>query len=184
MRGEKLLSYKEYEPLCKEFEIEWIAPLCVMRNAEYSHLVVELQNNKYLIKEGQGVGEGIVVKNYLWQNSHGNQVWAKLVTNSFKEVNAKVMGATMKNMREMVEQEIVNKYVTRHLVEKVYAKIANAEGGWQSKFIPRLLQTVFYDLVKEETWEFVKEMKLPTVNFKTLGMLTTMKVKELLPEVF
>ena len=60
-------------------------------------------------------------------------------------------------LSKMVEQEIADKYVSKHLVDKVYAKIVNEMEGWNSKYIPRLLQTVFYDLINEEIWNIVKE---------------------------
>ena len=94
------------------------------------------------------------------------------------------MGHTVKNMKQMTEQEICDGYVTKHLIDKVYAKIVNEMEGWNSKYIPRLLQTVFYDLVNEEIWNIVKKMKNPTINFKTLNTLAILKIKEIKPELF
>ena len=56
--------------------------------------------------------------------------------------------------------------------------------GWSSKYIPRLLQETFYDLIKEESWDFVKEFKFPTINFKTLQTLCILRIKEIRPELF
>jgi len=75
-------------------------------------------------------------------------------------------------------------YVTKHLVDKVYAKIVNEMDGWSSKYIPRLLGIVFYDLVNEELWNIIKKKKNPTINFKTLNILTVLKIKEIKPELF
>lgn len=93
------------------------------------------------------------------------------------------MGASPIEGKKMVEEEIANKFVTKALCEKVFAKIEN-ESGWSSKFIPRLFNTVYYDLVKEDCWEFVKDNKNPTINFATLQHITFKKVKEHLPHVF
>jgi len=46
------------------------------------------------------------------------------------------------------------------------------------------LNTVYYDLVKEESWNFIKEFKNPTIDFKQLLRETTTKIKELKPEIF
>jgi len=73
--------------------------------------------------------------------------------------------------------------VTGSLVEKEYSKIS-VESGWTSKMIPKLLGTVFYCLIKEEAWEFVKELKNPTIDFKRLQALTFARVKEIKPELF
>jgi len=56
--------------------------------------------------------------------------------------------------------------------------------GWSSKYIPRLLGIVFYDLVNEELWNIIKKKKNPTINFKTLNILTVLKIKEIKPELF
>src|SRR5690606_24840082 len=107
----------------------------------------------------------------------------KIVTSEFKEKHAKVMGKSTIEGKKMVEEEIVEKFVTKALCEKVYSKIEN-ESGWSSKMIPRLLNTVYYDLVKEDCWEFIKAYKNPTINFGTLQHFTFKKVKENLPHVF
>ena len=181
---DKYVSYKEYESLLKAYRLDFIPPLCKMNNATYDALLTELDKNGYLVKDGEGSGEGIVIKNYDFKNCFGRTVWAKIVSQKFKDRHPVEMGVTVKQMKEMAEQAIVDKYVTKHLVDKVYAKIVNEMNGWSSKYIPRLLQTVFYDLVTEETWNFVKDMKMPTVNFKTLNTLTIIAIKKLKPELF
>ncbi len=182
--SESYLPYDEYQPLLDVFDIDYIPPLCVMNNATYENLLVEIDNNKFLIREGMGCGEGIVIKNYNYQNKYGRTTWAKIITNVFKEKHTKEMGATVKNMKQMTEQAICDDYVTKHLVDKVYAKIVNEMEGWNSKYIPRLLSTVFYDLINEEMWSIIKKLKNPTINFKTLNTLVIMKIKELKSELF
>ena len=88
------------------------------------------------------------------------------------------------NILKMIEQEICDKYVSKHLVEKVYSKIVNEMDGWNSRYIPRLLNTVFYDLVNEELWNVVKKMKNPIINFKTLNTLVVIHIKVLKSELF
>jgi hypothetical protein len=85
---------------------------------------------------------------------------------------------------EIVEEKIAAKYVTQALVDKVEAKIVNEMGGWSSKYIPRLINTVWYDVVTEETWNFVKEFKNPKIDFKVLSHYVTAKIKELKKELF
>lgn len=181
---EEFLEYAEYSEILAEYDIEYIPPVCILKNATYDGLLKELDNNLYLIREGEGCGEGVVLKNYSYQNRFGRVCWAKMVTNSFKEKHVKEMGAPIKECKQMIEQEICDTYVNKPLVDKVYAKIANAENGWQSRYIPRLLSTVYYDLVNEELWDAVKKMKNPTINFRTLNTLTIIKIKALRPELF
>lgn len=47
-----------------------------------------------------------------------------------------------------------------------------------------LLNTVFYDLVREETWNFVKRHKQPKIDFKVLNRYAIQKIKQLKPELF
>lgn len=182
--SDKFLPYEQYAEILAPYDIEYIPPICILRNATYDALLKEMDNNRFLIQEGEGIGEGIVLKNYSYQNRFGRVCWAKMVTNIFKEKHVKEMGATVKNCKQMVEHDIVDTYVDKHLMDKVYAKIVNDMQGWSSRYIPRLLQTVFYDLVNEEMWDAIKKMKNPTINFKTLNTITILKIKELRPELF
>lgn len=50
--------------------------------------------------------------------------------------------------------------------------------------IPRLLNVVFYSLVKEDAWEFVKEHNFPSIDFKRLKHFVFARTKELRPDLF
>lgn len=181
---DEYLDYDQYSEDLLEAGIDVIPPICIIKNASYENLIHELENNVFLIQEGRGYGEGIVIKNYDYQNRFGKTVWAKIVSNQFKEKHVKTMGATVKNVKELIESVIVEEFVTKHLVDKTYAKIVNEMEGWNSRYIPRLLGTVYYDLINEESWNFIKKFKNPTINFKRLNQLCILKIKELKPELF
>lgn len=183
MEGEQYLPYDEYSQILEIFNIDYIPPICKIENPSYERLINQLEKNGYLIEDGKGVGEGIVIKNYDYRNRFGRTVWAKIVTNEFKAKHAKVHGAQEIKETKLIESDIVSKYVTKSLIEKELAKIEN-ENGWSSKQIPRLLNTVFYCLVSEESWNFVKEFKQPTIDFKRLNYFTVKQIKELKPEIF
>ncbi len=183
MNGEEYLPYDEYKPLLDEFGIEYIPPICKVENPTYERLINQLEKNGYLIEDGQGTGEGIVIKNYNYKNKFGRTTWAKIVKNEFKAKHQKTDVCQIKE-NKIIEEEIVAKFVTVALIEKELAKIENESDGWSSKFIPRLLNTVFYCLVKEECWNFVKEFKNPTVDFKRLSFFTTCRIKEAMPHLF
>lgn len=183
MDDENYLSYDTYKPMLEEFGIEYIPPICKVNNPSYELIVSQLDKNGYLIKDGSGVGEGIVVKNYDYKNKFGRVVWGKIVTNEFKAKHSKCQ-ITELNGSTLIEETICNRYVTKALAEKEYAKIITESEGWNPKYIPRLLNTVYHCLVTEECWNFVKEFKNPTVDFKRLQFFCTQRVKELLPNVF
>lgn len=179
----RYLSFDEYEPLMKEYEIDYIPPICTIKNASYEQIINQLIKNVFLVEDGKGTGEGIVLKNYDYRNKYNRQTWAKIVTSEFKEKHSKEMGASELEGKKMVEVEIAEKYVTQALCEKVYAKIEN-DGGFTSKNIPQLLNVIYYDIVKEECWNFVKEHRNPTINFKTLQRFVFAKVKEKMSNLF
>jgi hypothetical protein len=182
-KKERLLSYDEYSEGLIAAGINVIAPIAIIKNGNIDHFTECLSKAHYLVKDGEGSGEGVVIKNYDYTNKYGRQTWAKIVTNEFKAKHHIAMGAPTVGC-EVVEEKIAAKYVTQALVDKVEAKIVNEMGGWSSKYIPRLIHTVYYDLVTEETWNFVKEFKNPKVDFKVLSHYVTAKIKELKKELF
>ena len=178
------LSFKEYEPLLRTYDIEFIPPLSVCVNGDYERFVKHLEGNNYLIEDGKGAGEGIVIKNYGFVNKYGRTTWAKMVTSEFREKHAKEMGAPTANMKSPIEHLIVDEFVTSALVDKVFDRIRIENDGFNSRDIPQLLNTCFYDLVREDAWQVVKKHKNPTIDFSALQHLTYQKVKQLLPTIF
>ena len=94
-----------------------------------------------------------------------------------------VGGFEFNTSEKVVEAEIAEEYVTRELVDMERAKIRQlihdeeglgaglldeVERTHRSKFIPRLLQTVFRAIVTEEMWTAVTQYKDPVIDFKLL----------------
>jgi len=96
----------------------------------------------------------------------------------------KVFGSKEIKQTLLAEEQIIEKYVTTAMIDKVQANIVNEKGDWSSKYIMQLLNTVFYDLIKEETWNFVKEFKNPKIDFSLLHKLTIQKIKQVKNELF
>jgi len=179
----KHLHYLAYKPFLEKHQINYIPPISIINNGSYEQFINQLCKNVFLIEDGKGAGEGIVIKNYDFKNKYNRQTWAKIVTSEFKEQHSKVMGASTITGNKLVEQEIAMKYVTAALVEKEHSKIEN-ESGWNSKMIPRLLNTVYYSVVKEDCWDFVKEHKNPSIDFKRLMHFIFAEVKNKKPDLF
>ena len=180
--GPIYLSYEMYSEMLDEFDIDYIPLLCTIKNGSYEQLIGQLDKNTFMIKDGEGSGEGVVLKNYSYQNRYGRTTWAKIVRAEFREIHAKVMGAAELNGKRMVEETITEKWCTEAVIEKEYAKIA--ADGWQSKYIPRLFGAIYHDIVDSETWNIVKELKQPTINYKTLNHFVIEKIKQVKPELF
>lgn len=179
----KYLHYNQYKQILEDYNIDYIPAFYKIKNPEYNKLLEILNHNNYLIQDGQGKGEGIVIKNYDYVNKFGRTIWAKMVTSEFKEKNIKTFGTTELQQSKLIEEEIVDKFITKALCEKEYSKIEN-EDGWSNKMIPKLLNVIYYNLIKEECWNFVKDFKSPTVNFKTLQHFSFSKTKEHLKNIF
>ena len=136
--GVEYIPYDIYKPLLEEFNLDYIPPLAVIRNGSYDQLIYYLDKNNFLVQDGKGSGEGIVIKNYNFYNRYGRQTWAKIVTNEFKEKHIKEMGS------------------------------------------PR----IWYEFIKEESWNIVKHFKSPTINYKLLNNLVTKRIKEVKQDIF
>jgi len=178
----KYHKYEDYQRWLEKYDIEYIPPIRIINNGNYETYIKLLEQNNYLIEDGKGTGEGLVLKNYNYTNKYGRQTWAKIVTSEFKAKAYKAMGASEVDGKTMVEDRIIEDFLTKALVKKTFEKIR--QDGWSSKKIPQLLGTVWHDLINEEIWNIVKKMKCPTINFKTLQYKTNIKIKEVIPEIF
>lgn len=191
------LNYLSYSHILHQYNLDYIEPICVMNNPSENNLIHELNNNTYLIKDGCGAGEGIVIKNYGWSNKFNKQIWAKLVRTEFKEENRRAFGVVEKDGELSNESYLAEKFVTQALVDKTRAKIEldilNSKGiapdsidrdtvlrGEKRILIPRLLETVFHDLVGEEILSMIKELKgsNQTIDFKKLRNYSNYFVKQ------
>ena len=181
--GDEVLTYDQYLPIITNYNLDFVPLLATVKNGQYEDYVKLLEKNTFLIEDGKGVGEGIVIKNHAFINKFGQQVWAKIVTNEFKAIHSVAMGAPIIGP-DLVEEKIVIEFVTEAFVRKTYAKIVNEEKGWHSKFIPQLLGRVWYDLITEESWNIVKKYNGPKIDFKLLQRMTIAQIKVVMKDIF
>lgn len=175
------IHYNDYSDSLKMCDLEYVPPIAIIKNPNEENIFQILKKNFYLIEDGKGIGEGIVLKNYGFKNKYGRTTWAKIVTNEFKEKHYKEMGAPLINGTTLDEERIIEKYVTEAFVRKEKAKIELQHGGdWNSKMIPELLGRVWHELIREETWNFVKEFNNPKINFKFMHGLCVQKTKKVI----
>lgn len=182
--------------------LDVIEPLCTIDFPSEGQLRAQVEANTYLIADGAGVGEGVVIKCYSWKNRHGRQPWAKIVRNCFKEAASREHGTTHKHGPFIVELAIAEAFCTPELVGKTRAKVmidvANAlgtdlmlpgvyqriEAENRHRIIPQLLGRVFHDLVTEEIWAILKKHKNAAIDFGLLQRYTNAKVKEYAGDLF
>jgi hypothetical protein len=205
----KLIPVEDLASLLTDHGIDYISALAIINNPTEEQLVGIMNNtNTFLIEDGAGPGEGIVIKRYdNYVNRFDKQVWAKMVRNEFKEANKKTFGIKETDGRKVVESEIAEEFVTEALVKKELSKIVHELADDdvyrdvhdlkavitlyhevmmtnRKQIIPRLLETVFYCLIKEEAWAFLKQHKFPAIDFKRLRTYTIQRTKKLVPELF
>lgn len=174
----RYLSYNHYSNILKQYDnIEVIPTLGILINPSAKDIEYLLDSNTYLCKDNKP-GEGVVIKNYSFVNRFGRTTWAKVVRTEFKEKQHPT--SKPKQTVEEVEKDIIEQYITKSLVEKEQAKIINECGDWSSKYIPRLLGTIWHTFIDEETFHFTKQFKNPTIDFKVLNRLCNEKIKEII----
>jgi hypothetical protein len=111
-----------------------------------------------------GVGEGVVVKNYSYTDRYGNQLFTKVVTKEFQEAN----GVSFKEMKAKTDpiSQFINGTVTEARIEKMFYKLVD-EGKLKEDFaiedmgiILKLLgSSVYDDVMKEEADSLAKIVK-------------------------
>jgi hypothetical protein len=183
LESDEYLTYETYAPLLAACELDYIPPLARIKNGTYDNFIHVLNQNNFFIKDGSGVGEGIVIKNYDYYNKFDRQIWAKIICSEFKEAHHREMGSP-ETASLMVEELIALEYCTKALCEKEIAKIRLERGGWTSQYIPQLLGVIFHALITEEIWDILKVHKNPTINFNTLKHFVIRQIKLNLPEIF
>ncbi len=174
------IPFESYVVVGRDYNLNMIYPITALVNPNKGQLQELVDNNTFLMQEGC-IGEGVVIKNYDYINKFGDFTYAKLLSNTFNVEKVKKGNPQPPKFNE-AEKKLVDKYVDYHLVSKVYNKIIVAEDGWSSKFISRLFESVYKDLIEEELYTAITKMKKPTIDFKEMFTLVVGKVKELMKE--
>jgi len=136
-------------------------PQRIFKNYDWGFLLPEKDKSKF---------EGIVIKNY------GTGKFAKMINPIYKEIAKKVHKPKPPVDQQSIEYKIARKYIDKHTVEKRWAEAENN--------IPKLLGTIYHDLIVDEIWGILKKFHNPTINFRALQAEVNKRIKELKPEVF
>lgn len=134
-------------------------------------------SNRY-VKDG--LGEGVVLKNYEFINKWGRTVWGKVVRQEYTQAKK-----TPKPKEDSeVESAIADAYITQAFCEKTLDKMKLELGEWKSEYIGRFLGVIWYEFINEEMWHVLKKFKMPKIDFKMLQKQVTECAKLRTPEVF
>ena len=194
-------SYKEFylfdieNPMGAMLEIEDIYKIAEkygIKTAHYHGLFKNMTLEQVEELAGQSVlgekGEGIVIKPVDFVNQFGDRTYAKYVTKNFKEDNGVTFGGNNKYSDTYLEMKYVNRYVTLPRVKKVAQKIeATLEGprGLEMRHIPRVMDSVFHDVMTEEGHAMAKELASSGLifNFKSFKRICDKKAKSIYQEI-
>ena len=67
--NEEYIAYENYKSMLEEFNLDYIPPICIVKNGTAEMFIKCLEKTgEFLVKDGMGNGEGIVIKNYDYKN--------------------------------------------------------------------------------------------------------------------
>lgn len=177
-------SYVNYDDYSKEFASEEPNLLCIPLIAVLTNPTADdvraclPKTGDWLISEG--LGEGIVLKNYGYRNRYGRQTWAKVLTEDFRQTKAHHRHDNTDLKEEHATEYGIIKLMTTEHVKKEYFKVLERHetADWKPQFTFELLNRAFEEFIGDN-WEIIlKKFHLPTVDFKVLKSLSDAFVKE------
>jgi hypothetical protein len=131
----------------------------------------------------QNTGEGIVVKNVNYNDRFGNQMFVKLVSESFAEIQRQKLPKDPSKQDE--QTELVKSVLTVARVEKIMMKCVD-DGLLEEDFsiedmglILRLLSPIVYDDVMKEESDMFKDYEIEPIK-KTFGRVLPLIIKDVL----
>lgn len=165
------------EQLAKEYGIAYPQVFCTFVNPKLEDIMPYV--GKTVLGEK---GEGVVIKNLTFYDKFGNQNYAKIVTQEFKEENGITFGGNNKHSDTYWEMYIVNKYMTLARIEKIMHKTQpQVDKKLDFEHTSRIVNTAYHDMLTEEIWEIAK--KVGTVDFKALSRLSQKKAAQIYKDV-
>lgn len=181
----KYVNWEEFDGLLTPYDIKYIPIITVLNNPTIEEVLQYINKGRYLCGENT-VQEGIVVKRQDFVNQWGRTVWGKVIQSEY--LAKKHLPANKQADGVPIEFMIVEQFCTPAFIKKEYEKllhILEEEGNtWEKRWIGRLLSTIWYEFITEESYHFVKAFKNPTINYAALQKIVTQKIRDTLPELF
>lgn len=176
--NKRYLSYEEYNNELEKLKINCIPPIDILYKPNVNDIKDLLQKTgEYLISEG--LGEGIVIKNYEFKNVYGRTVWAKLLTEDFNQKKKELKTTNFEN-KEVIEYKIIKGFVTPEFIQKEFEKFKEEKGGFSSSYIFEFINRTFTEFFRDN-WELIlKKHKYPTINFRLLKKILDEEIKNII----
>lgn len=171
---EKGFASQDYvQQVAKEYGIEVVPDLGTFTDTNPVELTKLVEQPSVFGKKR----EGIVIKNLDFVNIFGDKCYAKIVSEGFMEDNGVTFGGNNKYSETYWEQYVSNKYITLERVRKVMNKIQpEVNERLDMKHIPRIMGTVYHDMITEEAWEIANKVK--KLDYDVLKRICDKKTKQ------
>lgn len=131
--------------------------------------VTELAEGNHFNLPDDVVGEGVVIKNYDYRDAYGNMQMAKVVLDEWRERQRK--NRQMASPRG-VETMFCDEVVTGAFLDKCRSKVADKFGvdfdSKDKRHMGMFMSLIVTDAISEDTYDFVKRNKFPTIDFGQL----------------
>lgn len=180
---DRYLTWLEIKNSLEKFNLDCytVDLLSVVDNPTIEYIIELANKNKFLLEDTDTIGEGVVIRNFDFQNQYGHYAVAKYVREDFRP--EKPQRAI--NPGE-VEQAFIDKYLTTTELEKAKAKtalICGAEfdiNNIDKKFIGIFINLVWKDFIEENIVDFLKKKKNPIIDFKVLNAACKLECRKFL----
>lgn len=161
------------------YEIDTVPFLGEFENPTLQELTKLVEGQKSAYGEKR---EGIVIRNPEFTNQFGDKCNAKIVSEGFMEDNGVTFGGNNKYSEAYWEQYVSNKYITLERVRKIMNKIQpEVNKRLDMEHIPRIINTVYHDMVTEEGWEIANKVK--KIDYDVLKRICGKKAKQIFVDI-
>lgn len=165
------INYDKYFPMLKDIYDKIDRPLAILDHPSKEDIVNLLEQNHFNLPNDV-LGEGVVCWNYDFRDQFSHFQVAKIVAKEFHEMKGQSQKIKVPQVREGLEQDIVDAFVSSADCEKCKQKVMimfNLD-SWDNsgKNIGTFLNLLYNDLIEEEMLSIVKRFKNPVIDFAIL----------------
>lgn len=171
---EKYLTWDELEAALIIYDLLHyrVKLLATLTNPTLDDIIKIANENTFLLEDTGTLGEGVVIRRDNYVNCYGRYAVAKYVREDFKPDTPKIKRIIQAGE---IEQDFINRYVTKSELEKAKAKTALTCGEdyapGNGKFIGMFLNLLWKDTLEENIVDFCKRTKNPQIDFAALNGL-------------
>lgn len=172
------LYYDIYAHLLEGVYDQIDRPVAILNSPKKEDIINLLTDNHFNLPDDVN-GEGIVCWNYDFRDKFGHFQVAKIVAQEFLEHKGTSQKFKQPRVREGLEQDIVDAFVSSADCEKCKQKVMvmfNLD-SWENsgKYIGTFLNLLYTDLVEEEMLSIVRRFKNPVIDFSILKNICFIK---------